>query len=42
VPANVISADSHVTEPLGLPKEPLVDADIPFRQVKVNRREGQR
>ena len=27
---------------LGLPKEPSVDADIPFRQVKVNRREGQR
>ncbi|HET9129076.1 MAG TPA: acyl-CoA dehydrogenase family protein, partial [Propionibacteriaceae bacterium] len=26
---------------LGLRKEPSVDADIPFRQVKVNRREGQ-
>ena len=23
---------------LGLPKEPSVDADVPFREVKVNRR----
>ena len=27
---------------LGLPKEPSVDAGIPFREVRVNRREGQR